>query len=135
MTVLTGIMAPKILLIDDEPLMHLLYKGHIEKAGYILLTAKNAEEGLAIVKAEKPVLVVIDIIMTGKDGLAALRDLKSSNETSKIPVIVSTGSITDAHHATRKEAATAGAAVFLTKPISPAQLLNEIKRLAPTTVA
>jgi len=128
-------MAPKILLIDDEPLMHLLYKSHIEKAGYGLVTAKNAEEGLAMVKQEKPALIVIDIILTGQDGLAALRELKAAKETKHIPVIIFTGAISDAHHASRREAASAGAAAFLTKPISPAQLVNEIKRLVPAKEA
>ena len=124
-------MAPKILIVDDELLMRMLYKGHIEKAGYQLITAKSAEEGVALAKAEKPALVVLDVIMTGADGLAALRELKANDETKDIPVIIFTASISQAHHETRQESATAGAALFLTKPISPTQLVAEISRLVP----
>jgi CheY-like chemotaxis protein len=124
-------MPPSILIIDDETLMQLLYKSHIEKAGYRLLAAHSAEEGLAIIQAEKPVLVLMDVILNGEDGLAALRKLKANPETKGIPVIIYTATVSEAYSATRKEAAAAGASGFLTKPISPAQLVKEIKALAP----
>jgi two-component system phosphate regulon response regulator PhoB len=124
-------MRPKVLIIDDEPLMHLLYKQHIEKAGYELLAAKDSEEGLARAIAEQPAVLIIDILLTDRDGFATLRALKSNPATQQIPVIIFTGATADAHHATRKEAANSGAAAFVTKPVGPADLVNEIKRLAP----
>ena len=123
----------KVLLVDDEPLMHLLYKGHIEKAGYQLLAANNAEDGLVIAKTEKPAVVVMDIMLGGKNGLAALRDLKTDDTTKDIPVIIITAAVSQQHHATRQESISSGAAAFLTKPIGPAQLVSEIQRLAPLT--
>jgi twitching motility two-component system response regulator PilH len=125
------ISVPKVLIVDDDPLMRLLYKNHLEKAGYELVTAPSAEEGLAIARQQKPVVVVLDVILGGVDGLAALRALKGNEETSGIPVILFSASMSEAHYATRKEASRAGAAAFFTKPISPDQLLKEIKRLAP----
>ena len=124
-------MSPKVLIVDDELLIRMLYKNHLEKAGYQLLTAKSAEEGLKIARAEQPAVVILDIIMTGADGLAALRELKSHDETRSIPVIIFPATITRAHHETRQEATTSGAAAFLTKPISPAQLVSEIQKLVP----
>lgn len=124
-------MRPKVLVVDDEPLMLMLYKKHIEQAGYQLLTANSAEAGLAMVRAEKPALVVIDIIMSGKSGLAALQELKADPATRDLPVIVFSGSVSEAHETARQEAAAAGAARFLTKPKGPAELVDEIRRLVP----
>ena len=124
-------MPPKVLFVDDEALMHMLYKGHIEKAGYQLLSASSAEEGLVIAKTERPAVVIMDVILTGMTGLAALRELKLDDATKTIPVIVITAAISQQHHATRQEAIASGAASFLTKPIGPAQLVTEIQRLAP----
>ena len=111
--------------------MRLLYQQHIEKAGYQLLAASSAEESLTIIRQEKPALIIMDVILTGAGGLAALRAIKADNATQNIPVIVFTGATTEEHHATRQEAMASGAAMFLTKPISPAQLLAEIERLSP----
>ena len=122
---------PKVLIVDDDPLIRLLYKTHLEKAGYELITSPSAEEGLEIARHQKPVIVVLDVILGGVDGLAALRVLKGDEETKSIPVILFSASMSEAHYATRQEANRAGAAAFLTKPISPQQLLTEIKRLAP----
>ena len=126
-------MQPKILIVDDEALIRMLYQKHIERAGYELLTAKSAEEGLAIVRAQKPAVVILDVIMAGADGLAALRELKSNEETKTIPVIIFTATISKAYDETRREAASAGAATFLTKPLSPDRLVAEIARLVPDT--
>jgi CheY-like chemotaxis protein len=111
--------------------MHLLYKSYIEKAGYQLLAAKSAEEGLALTRSEKPALIVMDIILTGMDGLAALRELKADEATKSIPVIIVTAAISQQHHATRQESMAAGAALLLTKPVGPGQLVAEIMKLAP----
>jgi CheY-like chemotaxis protein len=124
-------MRPKVLIVDDEVLMRLLYKNAVEKAGYELLTASTAEEGLAIAQSEKPAVIVLDIMMPGKDGLAALRELKAREETKWIPVIVFTASTSEAHHETRQEATASGASAFVTKPIGPDQLVAEIKWQAP----
>ena len=125
----TSSRTPKVLLVDDEPLMRLLYKRHIEKAGYQFLTAKSAQEGLLIAQAEKPGVVVLDVMLSGPSGLAALRRLKAHDETKSIPVIIFTSAMSQ--DATRQEADLSGATLFLTKPISPERLVNEIKRLVP----
>jgi CheY-like chemotaxis protein len=123
-------MPTRVLIVDDEPLMHMLYKSHLEKAGYQLLSAKTGEEGLVMAKAEKPAVIIMDVILPGIDGLAVLRELKNEEATKNIPVIVITAAVSQQHHATRQEATAGGAALFMTKPISPAQLVSEIQKLA-----
>lgn len=118
-------MPHKILMVDDEPLMHLLYKNHLERGGYQMLTAQDGTEALELAQRELPQLIIMDILMKNMDGLAALRALKKNEATKAIPVIVITAQVS-AHHASRQEAEAAGAALFLTKPFSPSQLLASI---------
>jgi len=118
----------QILVVDDDQLMHRLFQHHLEKAGYQMLSAMNGREAVEIASRENPGLIVMDIMMPQVDGLAALRELKKADATKAIPVIVITA---NSHYLTRKESETCGAALFLTKPFSPTQLLNEIRRLVP----
>ncbi len=121
-------MTKQILVVDDDQLMHKLFQHHLERAGYQMLSAMNGREALEIAFREIPGLIVMDVMMPDVDGLAALRELKKADATKSIPVIVITA---NGHHLTRKESETCGAAIFLTKPFSPTQLLNEIRRLVP----
>lgn len=121
-------MMKQILVVDDDQLMHRLFQHHLEKAGYQMLSAMTGREALEIASRENPGLIVMDIMMPQVDGLAALRELKKADATKAIPVIVITA---NSHHLARKESESCGAALFLTKPFSPTQLLNEIRRLVP----
>jgi|SRR5882724_540937 len=123
-------MMKQILVVDDDQLMHRLFQHHLERAGYQMVSALNGREALDIVARQPPALIVMDIMMPDVDGLVALRELKKSDATKSIPVIVITA---NGHQLARKESETSGAAVFLTKPFSPMQLLNEIRRLVPPT--
>jgi two-component system, chemotaxis family, chemotaxis protein CheY len=116
----------KILVVDDEIFMHIFMKHHLTRAGYGVLAARDGREGLDQAARETPDLVIMDIMMDGMDGLSALRELKNAEATRGVPVIMIT---TSATAVTRQEAESSGAAMFLTKPFSPTQLLAEIKRL------
>jgi two-component system, chemotaxis family, chemotaxis protein CheY len=121
-------MTKQILVVDDDPLMHRLFQHHLEKAGYQMVSAKNGREALDVASRQPPQLIVMDIMMPDMDGMEALRELKKSDATKAIPVVVITA---NGHHMARKESEQCGAAVFLTKPFSPTQLLTEIRKLVP----
>ena len=118
----------KILIVDDDPVMHLLYLAHLQKQGHQLVVARDGEEGLTKVVEEMPELILLDIVLPGMDGLSFLRELRKSVTKESIPVIVITGLKAD-HTIMRKETEQAGASGFLSKPFSPAQLLGEVKRV------
>ncbi len=124
-------MPSKILIVDDDPLVRMLYKTHLERAGYELITAKDGAEAVEMAAQEQPQLVVMDIMMPQMGGLAALKQLKKAEATKAIPFVIVTGSVTTDHQAIRRECENSGAAGYLTKPFSPAQLLAEVRRLAP----
>ena len=121
-------MAFKILIVDDEPYMHRLLQYHLEHAGFQILNALNGRTALEIAQRELPNLIVMDVMMAELDGLSTLKELKKGDETKTIPVIMITAS---AHQVTRQEAETSGAALFLTKPFSPTQLVTAVRTLVP----
>ena len=121
-------MSNTILVVDDEPFMLRLMKYHLEKAGYATITAGNGRAAVELATSAHPRLVVMDIMMAQLDGLAALKELRANETTRDVPVIMITAS---ASQQTRQQAESSGATLFLTKPFSPTQLLDEIRRLAP----
>ena len=122
-------MPPKVLLVDDDRLLHRLYQPHLERAGYKMLSAFNGSEAIEVAMRELPQLIIMDIMMPEMDGLSAMRELKRDDKTKSIPVIVMTAN--PQYHLSQMESQWAGAAVFLTKPFGPASLVAAAKRVAP----
>jgi CheY-like chemotaxis protein len=123
-------MRPKILIVDDEAHMLRLTEMSLRKTGFDLLLARSGREAVDLAVREKPQLIVMDVIMPGFDGLAALEEIKLRPETAHIPVILLSAR---SHILTREEAERCGAALFLTKPFSPTELLTEARRLVERT--
>src|ERR1051325_7469897 len=120
-------MPHKILIVDDEPFMLRLIQHHLEQAGYEMIKARNGREALEVAARDNPRLVIMDAMMPNMDGFTALRQLKQDPATRGIPVIMLTA---NPHKYSREEAESSGAAIFLTKPFSPTQLLEEIRKHA-----
>ena len=77
----------KILLVDDEESIHLLYRDELEDAGYEVHSALSGEEALNSLDILKPDLVILDINMPGLNGIEVLRTMKEKMPT--MPVILS----------------------------------------------
>ena len=80
----------KILLIDDDPDFLDATKKLLVANRFHVLTAENGEEGISKAKYEKPDLIVLDVIMPGKDGYSVCHELRKIAETRPIPVIMLT---------------------------------------------
>lgn len=119
-------MSTKVLIVDDEPHMLRVTELSIKKGGYEIVIGRNGKQALELAAREKPSLIVMDVSMPEMDGLTALTQLKAAPETASIPVIMLT---VRGQAMTRHQAELSGAAVYLTKPFSPSQLLAEVKRL------
>jgi DNA-binding response OmpR family regulator len=76
----------KILVIEDEKNLRLLYQQDFERDGFDVVTAATATDGLELVRREKPDLVVMDIRLPGMDGLEAMSRLL--NTSPRIPVVL-----------------------------------------------
>ena len=80
----------RILVIEDNPTNMRLAVFLLESAGHKVLSAVDAEAGLAMARGESPTLVLMDIMLPGMDGLEATRQLKADIMTRDIPVIALT---------------------------------------------
>jgi CheY-like chemotaxis protein len=123
---------PKVLMVDDDPVVHLLYKRHLEREGYELVGARNGIEAVEVASRTKPDLILMDVMMPARDGLATIRELKNNPSLREVPVVVLTSNV-EYYDVLGKEALSGGAALLLTKPLSPARLLAEVRRLLPST--
>ena len=119
-------MNKRILIADDEPHMLRVTELSLKKGGFEILLARDGRQAVALTLAEKPDLVVLDVMMPEMDGFAALRELKSRPETANIPVIILTSR---GQRIVREEAESSGAVLYLTKPFSPSDLLREARRI------
>lgn len=81
----------KILIVEDEPDVVSYLSVLLEKAGYDILVATNGQEGLDLVRRERPSLVSLDISMPEKSGVKLYREMRQDAELSRIPIVIVTG--------------------------------------------
>ncbi|MFH1953532.1 MAG: response regulator [Pseudomonadota bacterium] len=84
-------MKKKILAIDDETDTLIFYSEVLEDGNFIPITATNGIEGLKKARAEKPDLILLDIVMPKKGGMMTYKELKRDPDLKGIPVIIITG--------------------------------------------
>ncbi len=116
--------APAILVVEDDQGIVGLYRRYLEPHGYRLVGVDQSTEALPQALAQKPVAILLDVIMPNQDGWQVLADLKQNEQTRAVPVIVCT-IVSD-----RERAMAMGAADYLTKPILEADLMQALQRLA-----
>ena len=117
---------PKALVIDDDPVMVGLLERYLSRSGYTTFTTMEPHQGLALAAYHQPAVILMDVMMPRLSGLAALRLIRQTDATSKIPVVIITA---NDQAETRKESVSAGANAFLVKPFGLGQFLAEINRV------
>ena len=80
----------KILIIEDDASFRRVYHDMFETAGYQVRVAENGELGWDLAKAEKPDLVMLDLVLPGLNGFEVLKYIRGDSETKNIPVIITT---------------------------------------------
>ena len=115
----------KILLVDDEPDVLEIVGYNLAQEGYQIITAANGKEAVEKARKEIPSLIIMDVMMPEMDGYELLQHVRqlAPEEGGDAPVIALTG-CSDADE--RRKALDAGFARFLTKPVDPDQLIDEI---------
>lgn len=104
----------KILIAEDDAIMREILMSKLISAGYNAIGAESGDEALTLVKTQMPDLILLDIMIPGKNGLEVMQELKASNEFSKIPIIAISNS--DSADSIR-QAKELGAKDFLIKAI------------------
>jgi CheY-like chemotaxis protein len=84
-------MAKKVLVVDDDPDVRLFNTTVLEENGYLPLEAENGEEGLRMILAEKPDLVILDVLMPRQSGIRLYRELKTNAALKDLKVLILSG--------------------------------------------
>ena len=115
---------PRVLVVDDEPAMRQLVRMCLEKEGYRVLEAVNGEQGLQVALAEKPDLVVLDVMMPRLDGIAVCAELRRLQVSTQILMLTSQKEVEQ-----RIKGLNSGADDYLPKPFDRRELSARIKAL------
>lgn len=116
---------PKILVVDDEPMNVEIFEGYLSN-DYDVVKAYNGDEALLKVGTTNPDLILLDIMMPGKNGFEVCRILKENPRTMAIPIIIVTAL---KEKEDRIKAIEAGADDFLSKPIDIIEVTARVKSL------
>ncbi len=111
----------KILVVDDDTKIVDLVKLYLDREGYTVLTAYDGIEALHLARESHPDLIVLDIMLPGKDGLEVCRTLRAE---SSVPIILLTAKTTEQD---RISGLDLGADDYVTKPFSPKELAARVR--------
>ncbi len=118
----------KILVIDDEGDLLKLTRTRLEASGYKVSTLDSGDRAMEFAKCEKPDLILLDIVMPGKNGCDVCKELKADKATSGIPVVVFTAQYPEEEYI-KANSEEIGADDYILKPFDAQELLSKIKFL------
>jgi len=117
----------KILIVDDQVEVRELVEVTLRVEDYQIYQAESGEKAIEIAKAEKPKLIIMDIMMPGgMDGLEATRIIKNDPETKDCTVVMLTAK---GQQADRQVGLEAGASGYFAKPFSPLDLIQKVEEI------
>ncbi len=118
----------RILVVDDEPTLVATLKYNLERDGYQVITATNGESGLSAARANRPHLVILDLMLLGLDGLEVCRILRREMTA---PILMLTAKAAEVDKVVGLEL---GADDYVTKPFSMRELLSRVRAPKGPTV-
>ena len=128
-------MSQKVLVLDDDPDVRLFSVTVLEENGYTPIEAEDGESGLKKIKAEKPDLVILDVLMPRQSGVRLYRELKTSKALKDVKVIILSGIAKKTFMRSQKALTEFGGAeipepeIYLEKPVEPDELADVIKKV------
>jgi len=114
----------KILLVDDQNTVLMMERMMLRDCGFDIVTAKNGEEAVEKALAERPDLILLDVVMPKMNGFEACRALRAREETRSIPIIMCT---TRGEATNVQEGFDAGCTDYVTKPFNATELMGKIR--------
>ncbi len=117
-------MRKKILLVEDNTELLDLLRLSFKRAGFAVGTATNGIDAVRKARSLKPNAIVLDLVLPELDGFAVCETLRRDRELAELPIIVLTGLTSEF---TRFAGMEAGATEYVTKPVSPRQLVSKVR--------
>lgn len=121
-----GVVAYKILLVEDHAMNRDMLSRRLEKLGYEVVTATDGRQGVATASRVQPDLILMDMSLPVMDGWEATRQVRANPQTAEIPILALTAHI---HAYDRDKAMEAGCNEYETKPIDLQQLTEKMEML------
>lgn len=117
----------KVLIVDDSSSQIELLTAYLREEGYTVISANDAKVALDKVVAEKPDVIVTDVVMPGMSGFELCRSLKKNPDTQDIPVVICTSKNQDLD---KLWGLKQGANVYLTKPFTKEDIIQAVKSVS-----
>jgi DNA-binding response OmpR family regulator len=115
---------PLVLIVEDEPHIVLSLEFLLERAGYATASAPDGEAGLDLVRRLRPDVVLLDVMMPGRNGYEVCRAIRSDPELSRTPVIMLSAK---AQAVEVDKGLALGATAYITKPFGNAEVLEAVR--------
>lgn len=119
-------MAKKILIADDEPNIVISLEFLLRREGYEVVVAQDGVEALAQVRAERPDMAILDVMMPHRNGFEVCQDLRQDPEFKDLRIMMLTAKGRDTEVS---KGMALGADVYMTKPFSTKELIAKVKAL------
>ncbi len=119
-------MSFRILVVDDDKQITRLLASYLEKAGFTVLTAHDGENALRVIRHERPDLVVLDLMLPGRDGWEITRTLRADEHLAGLPILMLTARVEDTDKILGLEL---GADDYLTKPFNPREVVARVRAI------
>lgn len=116
-----------ILFVEDQIEFRAVHTAYLERAGYRVLAASDGESALEMVRAQPVDLILLDHSLPLRTGVEVAQELKRDPSTRDIPVIMVSA---HSYRVVGRRAREAGCAAFLSKPLEPRRMLDEVRRFA-----
>lgn len=118
--------AAEILVVDDDPQIVRLVRSYLEQAGFRVVTAEDGEIALHIIRASRPDLVILDLMLPGRDGLSLTQLIRSDPALATLPILMLTARVDDLDRILGLEL---GADDYVTKPFQPREVVARVKAI------
>ncbi|MBI5074715.1 MAG: response regulator [Nitrospirae bacterium] len=116
----------KVIVIDDEPFILMMIEDKLKKAKIDVMTLRESRNALAVIKNEKPELIILDWMMPELSGIDLCRMIKADPELKAIPIFMLTAKGQDSDE---QQGIQCGVSRYITKPFSPRSLLEMVQEI------
>ena len=116
---------PALLVVEDEANIRRFVAANLSARGYSVIEAGDAEQGLEILRAQSPAVLILDIRLPGMSGWDLLQEMANDTALTRIPVVVMTASVTNVKFG---ETSYTNVVQWLVKPVSVHELIHAVKK-------